>query len=120
MTLTLALPGDWPDPTPPITGEDRADLSAGQRLTLRQRDLIDHGRHPLTKGALHPDAPTDTDRTDRKGRRYTCGTCAHRYTNGWGFPKCDLSVESHCQQSDVRAWWPACPNYAATDGRPVE
>lgn len=43
-----------------------------------------------------------------RGRPFTCGGCAHREVNGWGFGKCDLTSESHCQQSDCRAWWPAC------------
>lgn len=101
------LPGPWPEHVAPITGKPREDLSAGQRLTLRQRDDIDHGRHPLTRGPLHELAPADTERTDR-GRPYTCGGCTHRQINGWGFPKCEISNQGHSQHTDVRAWWPAC------------
>lgn len=96
-------------------------LSAGQRITLRQQAGIAVGIHPLTKGPLHPLASRHRDASAPKDDPFTCGSCYFRavlpYHNG-GYPKClfgDGRRVAHSQQSDVRAWWPACPDYSPSD-----
>jgi hypothetical protein len=111
-------------------------LSADQRRTLRQREDIASGRHPLTRGPLHPFAAPEIASPDaEKGRPFTCGSCRFRevlrYHNR-SYPKClrdltygghdaanvdlnDVRNVSHGGATDVRAWWPACAGYEAGD-----
>jgi hypothetical protein len=82
-------------------------LSAGQRLTLRQKTDVANGRHPLTGGPVLPDLGT-------------CGACKHRRQNHRGYPKCWFGVElgsrpARSARTDVRAWWPACSNFEPAD-----
>lgn len=127
------FPGfDPPEPAPEI------QLSPGQRLTKRQSDDIAVGRHPLTRGPLHPLASRNRDATSPKDDPFTCGSCYFRQLFGWhsrSYPKCAVpgpvrdyrrqpdgtwkweTVEgapraSHSTTSDVRAWWPACTDYS--------
>ena len=97
------------------------NLSAGRRLTLRQKRILAQGMHPLTllPGAflrLHPDAPPPDD---RKAPGPRCGTC--RFREPWGahsFPKCLRAGEAHASHSaasDCRAWWPACEFWEKDD-----
>lgn len=103
---------------PPQPHKDPA-LSAGRRLTLRQAADILAERHPLTRGPLHPDADRGATRDDGPKRPFTCGTCVHRELFLWHnttYPKCvahNRAYMTHCQTTDVRAWWPACPQYQA-------
>jgi hypothetical protein len=106
--------GYEPPPAPP--GPD-SDLSAGQRLTLRQANDIAVARHPLTRGRLHPDADPTATKDSPAGRPHTCGTCVHRelrlHNNGT-YPKCVAhggKFVTRGATTDVRAWWPACPDY---------
>lgn len=114
---TLPLVG-LPDPIVIPSMEPGERISPGQKITIRQRARIDAGIHPLRGGSLHPEAPKDAAAGDR-GRPFTCGGCEHRQISGWGFPKCVISSESHCQQSDVRAWWPACSSFFPRGGPEV-
>lgn len=82
-------------------GPEPATLSAGRRLTLRQRADVDAGRHPLTRGPLAASG--------------TCGTCVHRTHNYRSYPKCDLGPVSRGPATDVRAWWPACERHETGD-----
>lgn len=95
--------------------EPAEQLSAGRRLTIRQRALIEAGIHPITKRRLHDDPL-------RK-----CGNCAFRSTgnpqNGRSFPKClygktgfGYPRATRGAASDVRAWWPACTEHEPLDG----
>lgn len=90
-------------------------MSADRARTARQHAQVAAGIHPLTRGPLHPDAPRDTNSTDR-ARPTTCGTCAHRSTAG-RYPKCTLLVfgkpiyVTNGPATDVRAWWPGCPDH---------
>lgn len=103
------------DLTPPETAEK---LSAGRRLTLRQKADVERGRHPLTRGPLANNGET-------------CGTCVHRVLSHWhtrSYPKCALGIDpqtepldrapfaAHSSASDCRAWWPACRSWAPKDG----
>lgn len=104
--------------------EPEPSLSAGRRRTIRQRALLDAGRHPLTAVAarplrLHPDAPPPADR-NAPGPR--CGSCRFRaYWGAQSFPKCmrgadadrDGPYTSHSAATDCRAWWPACEHWQA-------
>lgn len=111
-------------------------LSADRRRTLRQREAIDAGRHPLTKGPLHPFASPETAQPDNpKGQPYTCGSCRFREVishHNRSYPKCvrdlwlgdghdgDTTLSearnvSHGASTDVRAWWCACVGYEAGD-----
>lgn len=116
----------YDDPRP--SADSNGDLSAGQRVTLRQAADITAGRHPLTRGRLHPLASRHRDAASPKDDPFTCGSCYFRqiirYHNR-SYPKCvydprrdsDDTLDryarvAHSQQTDVRAWWPACPDYS--------
>jgi hypothetical protein len=102
----------WTVESPTATSRD--ELSAGQRLTLRQANDITNGRHPLAGAPLHPNAPTDATRTDRD-RKWTCGTCVHRKLHErWA--KCDIGPQSRGPATDVRAWWPGCIHHEGPEG----
>ena len=104
-------------PSPAAIAPARAgeQLSADRRRTLRQRADVAVGRHPLTRGPL------------AVGPSLTCGRCRFREVLAYharSYPKCvwqPASAEasswpprvSHGSASDVRAWWPACPDYEA-------
>lgn len=120
------FPGYEPPPTEP-----EPELSAGQRLTLRQANDIAEGRHPLTRGRLHSLASRHRDASAPKDDPFTCGSCYFRQVvkyRGKSYPKCvfdprrdaddtlDMYARiSHSTASDVRAWWPACPDYSPSD-----
>jgi hypothetical protein len=115
---------------PPLT-EPGPELSTGQRLTLRQARDVAFGIHPLTGGRLHPLASRHRDAAAPKDDPFTCGSCYFRQVikyRGKAYPKCvfdprrgaddtlDLYARvSHSTASDVRAWWPACPDYSPSD-----
>lgn len=88
--------GDPPAPAVP----DRS-LSAGQRLTLRQRADVKRGVHPLTRLPL---LPLIED--------HTCGDCVFRYRSG-DYPKCRKMHHAASAANDCRAWWPACTQWEA-------
>jgi hypothetical protein len=113
MTETLFPDLVLPDPTPV---EVKEKLSAGRRLTLRQKADIDAGRHPLIRGAR------------LAGNGETCGSCELLVRVGWHnrtYLKCTLGLApgrpldeapyaAHSAQTDCRAWWPACVNWKPT------
>jgi hypothetical protein len=111
-----------PVPLPPPPEK----LSADRRRTIRQRETIAAGRHPLETvwpTYRHPETRGETyTPDDPRGRPYTCGSCRfralldyHRRT----YAKCvedDTAPRAtHGAASDVRAWWPACRDYEAGD-----
>lgn len=116
---------------PPETSEVDPKLSAGQRLTLRQAENIAVGIHPLTRGRLHSLASRERDASAPKNDPFTCGSCYFRTTlpyHNRTYTKClfdprrsaDDNLDryqfvSHGPATDVRAWWPACPNYSPSD-----
>jgi hypothetical protein len=92
---------------------EQPDLSAGQRLTLRQHADIERGVHPLTGEPTRPDLGT-------------CGDCALRIQYGaHGYPKCHREVAGrriyvmHSARTDVRAFWPACPAHQPVVTNPL-
>lgn len=111
----------------------RKELTAGQRLRARQAARIARGHHPLSPAygvplRLHPDARRDARKDD--GRDYPrCGSCTYREVVGGEhagrFPKCLFGYDgrrwatayraSNSETSDVRAWWPACVDYAPAE-----
>lgn len=122
----------------PEQAEPEPHLSAGQRLTLRQAGYVQAGIHPLTRGPLHPLASRHRDASAPKDDPFTCGSCWFRKVEKYhdrAYPKCwlpgpgtgqerkfgDVTViigyprVSHAATSDVRAWWPACPDYSPGD-----
>lgn len=110
------LPGDAVRPGAP----EQPKLSPDRRRTIRQRDALAAGRHPigLLLGIpikLHADAAPSDDRT-AAGLR--CKTCKFRTVNPWGYGKCTRSdaTTSHSAASDNRAWWPACVHFEPADG----
>ena len=85
--------------------EAEAELSAGRRLTLRQKRDVEAGRHPLANGAYYPD-------------RCTCGDCRFRRLEEYHnrtYPKCAAPGvrNANSAATDVRAWWPACSKWEA-------
>jgi hypothetical protein len=131
------FPGYEPEVREPKPSEDMS-LSAGRRLTLRQAEMVANGVHPLTRGPLHPLASRHRDASAPKGDPFTCGSCYFRKVaqyHDYSYPKCWLpgpntgQVQTygavtvtvgypratHGATSDVRAWWPACPDYSPGD-----
>lgn len=100
------------EPPPPTEA-----LSADRRRTQRQHDGVQAGRHPLTRGPLHPEASRGRTSADRIPEPFTCGTCVHRQFRSTGpktYAKCVAlgpKALSHSPGTDVCAWWPACPSY---------
>lgn len=119
MSETL-FPGYEPDVAALPASADPS-LSADRRRTLRQAEAIADGRHPLTGGPLHSLASRARDADAPKSDPFTCGSCYFRerldYHNRT-YAKClagDGARVSHGAASDVRAWWPACPDYSPGD-----
>lgn len=111
-----------PEPPPPT--------SADRRRTLRQAADIAAGRHPLTGGPLHTQASRNRDATAPKDDPFTCGSCWFRELFRPGnrrVAKCTFGLTNEMPYvtaapritgsvaSDVRAWWPACPDYSPSD-----
>ncbi len=140
MSETL-FDGYEPEVREPRPSEDMT-LSAGRRLTLRQAEMVADGIHPLTRGQLHPLASQHRDASAPKDDPFTCGSCRfraveryHNYTypkcllpgpvrayvkrgDGWRWETVDGAPRAtHSAASDVRAWWPACPDYSPGDSR---
>ena len=113
-------------------------LSADRRRTQKQAAQIAAGTHPLLAVAygshqasrLHEHALRTATPTDPRGLPFTCGTCSFRKLVSWHrstYPKCVWSRGnglaslnesprvSHGTATDVRGWWPACPDYEAGD-----
>lgn len=115
---------------PPDQGSGEV-LSAGQRRTRRQQEQVAAGVHPLTGGPIHPLASRHRDRDAPGSDPFTCGSCIFRVVVRSGakkYPKCVYGMENPTDTrtvrlprvtsgaaSDVRAWWPACPDYSAGD-----
>lgn len=107
--LLAAIPGLTPGPlsTVPAPQPDPGE-SATQRLTRRNRELLDGGVHPATHARL-----LDAD------WGYHCGDCAHavrvdHHPRYWW--KCELHRLgiSHSSASDIRISWPACTRLRIT------
>lgn len=85
-------------------------LSPDRRRTQRQAEAIATGVHPLSS-PLQKYLPLHTD-SERK-----CGNCAFRKLLGGylrTYPKCVVDGPtriSHGAATDIRAWWPACPDH---------
>lgn len=81
------------------------------KVTARQLETLQGGFHPLThiNGVRYLKLlPTAAPVDDRKAPGPRCGNCKHRLTGH--YPKCEL-YWSNSEQSDCRAWWPACTSY---------
>lgn len=85
-----------------ITAASAPELSAGQRLTIRNREMIANGQHPATRLPL-------------AGNGETCGTCAHHHALSSYRDKCDAHRlgQSASAHSDIRVSWPACTQWKA-------
>lgn len=85
----------------PVELPDR-QLSYGRRLTIRRRQMLDRGIHPITRLPL-------------AGNDETCGSCAHHRLRGnvaGRFHKCDLNLTGG-PATDLRVSWPACTRWDA-------
>jgi hypothetical protein len=106
---------------------ERPRVSGDARRILRQEQAMLHGQHPLavalkTSIPLHPDAPADP--LDRNADGARCGGCrfrgphnagtAHTFTKCWWQPSKPGPKPriSRGAGTDIRAWWPACTDYA--------
>lgn len=111
----------FPGFDPPGTAGEPEKLSADRRRTIRQAAQVAAGVHPLTGKAIHSEASREAAPGGGPSKPFTCGSCEHLEGNGWGYLKCYLpgpngkpipSRMSHGPASDIRRWWPACPDYA--------
>ena len=119
------------EPPPPPPSAD-PNLSADRRRTLRQVEQIRSGIHPLTGGPIHLLGDIYARADDGRNLPYRCGSCIFRKVERWhdgSYPKCwhpgaagadEVDVKgypriTHGAASDVRAWWPACPDYSPGD-----
>lgn len=97
------------------------DLSADRRRTLRQQAQIAAGVHPLTRGPIHRLASRHRDADAPKRDPFTCGSCWFRSPQAGvsgTYQKCTADDGARITRgpgSDVRAWWPACPDYTPAD-----
>lgn len=128
MSEMSLFPG-WEPPVAVVKPSQAEGLSADRRRTLRQGEAIAEGHHPLTGGPLHELASRHRDAASPKSDPFTCGSCYFRGSVRWHdgtFPKCSFGMTnetgwsgaprfSHSSASDVRAWWPACPDYSPSD-----
>lgn len=115
-------PGLFPAPPSLVPDAPVKDpTSRGERARARIARRIATGTHPLGYLPLHPQACRDP--LDREaGPR--CGGCIHR-GHKFGYPKCqkpftygDITTYPRVtgsESSDLRAWWPACPDYVAKE-----
>ena len=123
------FPGYEP-PERELAPSEKTDLSADRRRTLRQAEAIAAGRHPLTGGRLHPLASRHRDADSPKSDPFTCGSCWFRDLFQPGnrkVAKCTFGMTNEHRYvtdaprisgsvaTDVRAWWPACPDYSPSD-----
>jgi hypothetical protein len=136
MADQTALFDITPADRPGVPATPAAKLSADRRRTIRQAEMLAHGRHPLGGDKwhaylrLHPEAAPHDDRR-APGRR--CGNCWYRRVleyNSRSYPKCLYGMENatdadpnpglpprvtHGAATDCRAWWPACLNHVYGD-----
>lgn len=116
-----------PEPVP----EPVEKLSADRRRTQLQAARIARGLHPLG-GSLGYPLPLHRDaEKSRTAGGPRCGSCRYRAVIPWhsrSYPKCLFGYQSldaggnenppratHGAGSDVRAWWPACPDWEPGD-----
>lgn len=80
----------------PIVFGEKPKLSADARRTMRQRQAILNGVHPMG-------APLR-----KEGE--TCKTCANLYVREFSrkYFKCKACRCSASPATDIRLWWPAC------------
>jgi hypothetical protein len=116
------------DAPEPIPLPEVKRVSADRRRTIRQAEALTRRTHPLSLALgyhirLHEDAAPAEPR-DAPGRR--CGNCWYRETFGYhnrSYPKCLYGAElghqpprfSNGAGTDVRGWWPACPDHTYAD-----
>lgn len=104
--LLAAIPGLTPGPLPTDRPpRRRPDESRDRRLTARNNELLEAGRHPATGAALLDEA-----------WGYHCRDCTHavrvdHHDRQWW--KCGVHRlgMSHSSASDIRAGWPACTRF---------
>lgn len=92
-----------------VAVEPVENLSADRRRTLRQRQQVEAGIHPLTGLRTYPDLGT-------------CGDCRFRMVLDYhsrAYPKCtfDEARMTHGAGTDCRAWWPACGDHELGDNK---
>lgn len=93
---------------PQPIGPEPKPLSAGQRLTLRKREMLARGVHPVTRLRL---LPAEEQRT--------CRDCRNRFRHGQasrGYWKCELNA-TRGPATDVRLSYPACTGFRETGRR---
>lgn len=88
------------DAVPFVPPEFAAPLSADRRRTIRNREALAKGRHPVTKVALANNGKT-------------CGDCEHHVVAGGHakrYHKCEFN-DTNGPATDIRVSWPACIRY---------
>jgi hypothetical protein len=130
-----------PEPPADLTSGERLRERQAANIRQGLHPLGDLPGGPRHYGIvhLHPDASRATSRQDAPAGALTCGRCVHRQLVHGGardYPKCTVGRqvhrspagdppgsaegirtipgprETHGARTDVRAWWPACTDYA--------
>lgn len=121
--LLLPLPGPLMGPA---AAPPKPDESPDRRRTRRQREAVTNGVHPLT---VSLSGPLGLHRQAAEQGR-TCGNCRFRDLiqgpSASAHPKCLVERGPHSRTTaydcpyprvsfgsgtDVRKWWPACPDH---------
>jgi hypothetical protein len=90
-------------------------LSRSRRRTALVLQTLDLNKHPMTGLPLHPDAPWDASKADRKPRPVTCATCVHlQHIDMGGYKTLDCNLAT--RNTGQRAWWPGCAQWKPTTG----
>lgn len=104
-----------PSPSATTVPGPQARLGTDARRTWERHRRMALGQHPI--GApIHSDV-TAVDPDTRTVDGPTCGTCnhlVHKRAGGWTGTKCGAFLGPH-DGPDIRAWWPACTNFAALE-----
>jgi hypothetical protein len=102
------------DPAAPVVTAPVEKLSADRRRTIRQRNDLARGVHPLSAAIGRPDwRPLRLHEDENR----TCGNCRFRELLGHhsrSYPKCmagDGVRATHGAATDVRAWWRGCTGH---------
>lgn len=96
--------------------DELVGLSPDQRRTVRQRQNIKRGLHPVSGWGLHAEAPRVTH-VGQQAPGPRCGDCRFLHLSKHhdrSYLKCDVVGVTNGAGTDMRRWWPACTRWEAS------